>query len=86
MEGGLYLIEQVTRREADVQVTNPDGSRGVIPGGTYVEWHVLLADGSRRLVGACHSEQSAKDLKWSLEQDADDFAQYGDWLQNPAND
>ncbi len=80
----LYLIERVEKPEANVPVRHPDGSLGVIPGGTFVEWHVLLADGSWRFVGACHSEQSAKDLKWSLEQDAEDFAR--DWMRNPAND
>jgi hypothetical protein len=80
----LYLIERVEKPEADVPVRYPDGSCGIVAGGTFVEWHVLLADGSRRLVAACHSEGSALDMVRSLEEDAEDFAR--DWMRNPTND
>ncbi len=83
MSEGLYLIERVDRREADVQVIEPDGTRGVILGGFVPEWLVLLAS-NRRLVAVCHSEEGAERLVGSLEMDAEDFAR--EWMRNPAND
>jgi len=83
MSEGIYLIERVDRREADVQVIEPDGTRGVILGGFVPEWLVLLSS-NRRLVAVCHSEDAAHRLVASLEADAEDFAR--EWMRNPAND
>lgn len=83
MSEGVYIIERVDRREADVHGISPDGHPVVIPGGVVPEWQVLLAE-DRRWVATCFSEDNARRLVGSLDRDAEDFAR--EWMRNPEND